>query len=69
MGFDGLADNPLAEQFLFASRCGHRTTKIHTNDEMEQCLLDVCDDLEQIVITDDAINEWCKHLRACIHAK
>jgi len=40
-------------------------TKVHDADELKKCMLCLACSLEQIVIS-DAINEWHKHLRACI---
>jgi len=36
-------------------------------DELKLHLIEVCNSLQQIVI-DEAINEWIKQLRACMHA-
>jgi len=36
-------------------------------DELKLCLIDIWNSLQQNVI-DDAINDWKKQLRACMHA-
>jgi len=41
--------------------------RINSVDELKLCLIDFWNSLQQNV-TDAAINEWRKQLRACVHA-
>jgi len=44
------------------------TYQVHDADELKQHLMKVWHGLGQSVI-DDAMDEWHKHIWACIHAK
>jgi len=43
-------------------------TKVQNVDDLRQRLIDVWNGMEQGVI-DDAVDQWCRRLRACIQAK
>ena len=43
-------------------------SRVHTIDELRQCLLDIWHGLEQSII-DNAIDEWRARLQACVRAK
>jgi len=42
--------------------------RVHNTDELKQRFLHVWHGTDQTII-DNAIDEWCGHLRACVEAK
>jgi len=38
---------------------------VHNIDEVKQCLLNLCHGIDDSAI-DNVINEWSKHLHACV---
>jgi len=42
-------------------------TRIHGIDDLRKCLMQTWFDFDQDII-DTAIDQWCDHLRSCVHA-